>query len=166
MAKLVSLPDTALITVRCAPGVLDTIALPIGLIIPRAPNRFSTAGSHTVLWTGPDDWLVIAGDDSPALLPLLEQAFAGHHAAIVDTSGNRVRFSLSGECARDMLARACALDLDPPHFEAGHCAGTMVARAQAYVLQRTNTPEYEIVVRRSFSTYLRDWFGAAGCDIT
>ena len=165
MAELARLPDTTMITVRCHAAVLDATVLPLGLAFPRAANRFLVSAANTVVWTGPDDWLVIAEDNATGLRSSLEQAFAGHHAAIVDTSGNRVRLALSGDGARDMMARACALDFDPPHFVAGHCAGTMVARAQAYVLQRTPAPVYEIVVRRSLSLYLQDWFAAAGCNV-
>lgn len=165
MAELARLPDATLVTVRCSQTVLEAIAIPGGLTFPLTPNRFSNCGSHTVLWTGPDDWLVIAGDEPTTLLASLEHAFAGHQAAIVETSGNRVRYSLSGGGAREMMARACSLDLDPGHFEVGDCAGTLVARAQAYIMQRMAAPAYEIVVRRSFSNYLQDWFRAAGCSI-
>lgn len=139
--------------------------VPVELAFPRRPNRFAASGFNTVMWAGPDDWLVIAEKAGTELLGSLDRAFAGHNAAIVETSGNRSRFGLAGPGAKEMMARACALDFDAPHFEAGHCSGTLVARAQAYVLQRSADPSYEVIVRRSYAQYLREWFGAAGCKI-
>ena len=164
MADLLRLPDAALIAVRCAPAVLDAVSgsLP-GWSFPREANRFSVIGSRTILWTGPDDWLVVdEAEKLPEMLAALEAAFTGHHAAVVDVSGNRVRLGLSGRRSRETMARACSLDLAPPRFGVGHCAGTIVARAQAFVLQRDDAPSYEILARRSFARYLTGWFASAG----
>ena len=168
MVDLMRLPDAALIAVRCAPAVLDVVDGALSdWPFPRDANRFATVGETTIVWTGPEDWLIIAAaTELSALLTRLEAQFAGHHAAVVDISGNRVRFQLSGSRARAMMARACALDLDPPHFRVGQCAGTVVARTQAFVLQRDDAPTYEILVRRSYARYLSDWFDTAGKGVS
>ena len=162
MVEVTRLADATLITVRCSAAVLDLVDLPMGLAFPRTANRFATAGTTRVLWVGPDDWMIIdARADAPDLLAALESAFAGHDAAVIDVSGNRVRFRVSGADARALMNRACPLDLDPPHFGAGQCAGTLVARAQAFVLQVDDAPCYELLVRRSFAAYLADWLVTA-----
>lgn len=166
MAKLMRLADATLITVRCPAALLDTVGEASGLDFPREANRFVTSGTTTVVWTSPDDWLIIAQEIEPSdLLSSLEAAFTGHHAAVVDMSGNRVRLQLSGHDSRTMMARACALDFDPPYFDVGHCAGTLVTRAQAFVLQRDDAPTYEMLVRRSYAHYLCNWFMTAGCEV-
>ena len=158
MIKVVRLPDAMLITVRCSAATLDEIGERAVVDFPRVANCFNDDGSRQVLWIGPDDWLVIKeGGDEPALLAELEKSFAGHDAAVVETSGNRVRLRIAGPGARDLMARACSLDLDQPHFSPGRCAGTLVARAQAYVLQRDEAPTYDILVRRSLGAYLEHW---------
>lgn len=162
MVEVTRLPDATLITVRCSAAVLDLVDLPLGLAFPRDSNRFTTVGTTQILWVGPDDWMIVdARAEAPDLLAALENAFVGHDAAVIDVSGNRVRFQVSGADARALMNRACALDLDPPHFGAGHCAGTLVARAQAFVLQVDDAPSYELLVRRSFATYLADWLVTA-----
>ena len=162
MVEVRRLPNATLITVRCSAAVLDQADLPAGLIFPRDANRFATVGSSRILWTGPDDWMIVdERDEAPDLLAALEKAFAAHHAAVLDVSGNRVRFLLSGREARGLMNRACALDLDPPHFATGHCAGTLVARTQAFVMQVDDVPSYELLVRRSFAAYLADWLVTA-----
>lgn len=163
MVEIARLPDATLITVRCSAEALAQVGKPAGLAFPHAASRFTMTGSTQALWIGPDDTLVIEeASDGRSLLAALEQAFAGIHAAVVETSGNRVRLRLSGTGARDLMARACSLDLEPPHFAPGHCAGTMMARAQVFLMQRDDDaareePTYDILVRRSLATYLEDW---------
>lgn len=158
MVEIRRLPDTTLITVRCASATLDQVGLPRGLAFPREANRAASSPIADVLWTGPDDWLVIVNKgDGRALLNSLEQAFAGTFSSVVETSGNRVRLRVAGPRARDLMARACSLDLDPTHFLPGHCAGTLLARAQCFLLQRYDAPTYDILVRRSLADYLEAW---------
>jgi sarcosine oxidase subunit gamma len=158
MVEIIRLADATLITVRCAADTLQQIGEPAGLAFPRTPNRFTTTESTQLLWISPDDTLVIEeASDGRALLAELEQAFAGTHAAVVETSGNRVRLRVSGPGGRELMARACSLDLDPPHFVAGHGAGTMIARAQVFLMQRDDEPTYDILVRRSLADYLKAW---------
>ena len=162
MVEVARLPDAMLITVRCAAAGLDLTGLPAGLAFPRQANRFAARGSTRILWIGPDDWMIVdERPETPDLLFALEKAFAGQHAAVIDVSGNRVRFRISGSDARALMQRACALDLDPPHFAVGHCAGTLVARTQALVMQVDDAPSYELLVRRSFAAYLADWLVTA-----
>ena len=162
MVEVTRLPDATLITVRCSAAVFDLVGLPGGLAFPREANRFATVETTKILWVGPDDWMIVdERDEAPDLLAELESAFAGYDAAVIDVSGNRARFRVSGSDARALMNRACALDLDPPHFAAGHCAGTLVARAQAFVMQIDDAPSYELLVRRSFAPYLADWLVTA-----
>lgn len=162
MVEIETLPDGALITVRCSRATLDIVGQPAGLDFPRQANRFLASGPTRTIWISPDDWMISDDrSDSGRMLSVLERAFAGHDAAVVDVSGNRVRLRISGPGALALMNRACSLDLDPPHFATGHCAGTMVARTQAFVLQVADTPLYEIFVRRSFATYLIAWLETA-----
>lgn len=157
MVEVRRLPDTTLVTVRCLTATLDAVTLPTGLAFPRHANRAASSDFADVLWTGPDDWLVIVREgDGHSLLDALVETFAGTDSAVVETSGNRVRLRVSGPGARALMARACSLDLDPPHFLPGHCAGTLVARTQAYVLQQ-DEQTYDLLVRRSFADYLEAW---------
>lgn len=158
MVEIKLLPDATLITVRCSPETLERVGEPAGLTFPREANRFTPDGATRVMRTGPDDWMIVdERADGPNMLAAIEDAFAGEHAAVLDVSGNRVRLSICGPDAHALMARACALDLDAPNFATGHCAGTIVARAQAFVLQTSDAPAYELFVRRSFATYLTDW---------
>ena len=69
---------------------------------PVEPNTTAEVGERTVLWLGPDEWLVLGGRERT--IP--------DAAAAVDVSANRVVFELSGDEAADVLATGCSLDLD------------------------------------------------------
>jgi sarcosine oxidase subunit gamma len=111
---------------------------------PVEPNTTAGVGGATVLWLGPDEWLVLGGTE----------ADVPGAAAAVDVSANRVAFELAGDDATEVLAQGCSLDLD--RFEPGHCAQTLLARAQV-ILHRPDPGTWRILVRPSFAPYLRAW---------
>ncbi len=53
-----------------------------------------------------------------------------------------------------MLAQGCSLDLD--RLAPGGCAQTLLARAQV-LLYRVDAGTFGILVRPSFTPYLREW---------
>jgi heterotetrameric sarcosine oxidase gamma subunit len=111
---------------------------------PTAPNTTAEVGGATVLWLGPDEWLVLGATE----------ADFPDAPAMVDVSANRVAFDLAGAGAADVLAQGCSLDLD--RFEPGRCAQTLLARAQV-ILYRPDADTWRILVRPSFAGYLRAW---------
>jgi sarcosine oxidase subunit gamma len=111
---------------------------------PVEPNTTAEVGGATVLWLGPDEWLVLGateGDFRDA-------------AAAIDVSANRVAFELAADGAADVLAQGCSLDLD--RFEPGGCAQTLLARAQV-ILHRPEPGRWRILVRPSLAPYVRMW---------
>ena len=132
----------------------------LGQPMPPAANAF-TSGEHEVYWLGPDEWLVATGAERVSGLgSALAEALAGFHAAVNDVSGGNVELLVSGVDARTVLAKGCALDLHPREFAPGQCAQTGLGRA-AVLLAAGDSSTYTIVVRRSFSGYLRRWLANA-----
>jgi sarcosine oxidase subunit gamma len=74
----------------------------------------------------------------------------------VDVSHNRVILRVRD---RNALAAGCGLDLDPDRFRPGHCAQTLLARAQ--VILEAQGEEVLVYVRPSFAHYLEVWLGRA-----
>ena len=109
---------------------------------PVEPN--TSAGR--ALWLGPDEWLVIDAreDDFPDA------------AAVVDVSANRVCLELVGDDVEDVLAQGCSLDLHPSVFAPGLCAQTLLAKAQV-ILHRRDAETFRILVRPSYTLYVRAW---------
>jgi sarcosine oxidase subunit gamma len=130
----------------------------LGVSLPLAAGTVATDRDRSVLWLGPDWWLVV---DSPSAGPHLEAglriALAGVHHSVVDVSANRTVLELRGPVARNVLMKGCQLDLHPRRFAAGRCAQTTLGRAQVILHQVADAPAYRIFVRGSFAPYLAEW---------
>jgi sarcosine oxidase subunit gamma len=118
---------------------------------PVEPNTTAEVDGRTVLWLGPDEWLVLGG----------READYPEAAAAVDVSANRVVLELAGDGAAEVLATGCSVDLHQSVFAPGRCAQTLLARAQV-ILLRPELDRWWILVRPSFAPYLRAWLEDAG----
>jgi sarcosine oxidase subunit gamma len=140
------------------PGAQSAADL-IGVELPTTASSYAKNGDTTVIWLGPDEWLVtgtaLAG---PELEARLREAVAPHGGAAVDVSGQRTTLRLSGSHSRDLLAKGCALDLHPQAFAEGTAAETMLGQTGVILLAVNGSgDDYRILVRSSFARYLADW---------
>jgi sarcosine oxidase subunit gamma len=146
------------------PGAAAAAEL-LGVELPAAASTYVKNADTTVIWLGPDEWLVtgtaLAG---PELEARLREAVAPHGGAAVDVSGQRTTLRLRGAHSRDVLAKGTALDLHPRAFGEGTAAQTMLGQAGVILLAVNGTGgDYRILVRSSFARYLADWLlDAAG----
>jgi sarcosine oxidase, subunit gamma len=154
------IPHLAQILLRGDPGDVDFVAAAraaLGFDLPLKANRVATAGDLSVLWLGPDEWLVVGPPDSEdGLAARLNAALKGRHVSVVDVTANRTVLELSGPSARAVLEKACGLDLRPCEFKSGQCAQTNIARTVG-ILELTQSGAWRIYVRGSFAAYLADW---------
>ncbi|MEJ0071560.1 MAG: sarcosine oxidase subunit gamma family protein [Pseudomonadota bacterium] len=104
--------------------------------------------------------------DEAAILTALQATVPRALAATVDVSDSYTTLRLSGPGARDLLAQACPLDLHPRCFAAGHCARSVLAKADILLHQRDDTPSFDIHVRWSHAAYLWEWLATAAADAT
>ena len=117
----------------------------------------------TMLWLGPDEWLVVTPDRRLARIERsLRDALDGQHAALTDLSHSRTVLALSGPDARAVLAKGCPLDLHPREFAPGRCAQSRLAKLQVLIHQTDAAPTFEIYVNRSFAPYAWTWLEDAG----
>jgi sarcosine oxidase subunit gamma len=139
-----------------SPQFFDACAAVLGVRPPTAPNTVAIAGQCSVLWLGPDEWLVL---DFPGIARLRD-ALAGIHSAVVDVSASRKTIVLAGEDSEALLAKAATLDFSPQGFPVGTCAQTNIARTQG-IIERRGAHEFRLFVRASFAPYLQAWFDDA-----
>jgi sarcosine oxidase subunit gamma len=141
--------------VRCAEEDAARLGFPVG------PNTVAGDMARGALWLGPDEWLVVAAPGDPApMVHELEAALAGRHHAVVDVSANRAVIELRGPGRLELLASACALDLDPAGgWIPGVCAQTLFARAQVILQELPDATR--LFVRPSFADYVVDRLLAA-----
>ena len=159
--RLAELPFLAQVNLRLDPkgAAADAVGLVLGLSLPLEPNTVVRAGELTVLWLGPDEWLVVGPPDTQRDVEQRIRAAAGdEHVAVTDVSAQRTTLLVSGAHARELLAHGCPLDLHPRAFGPGRCAQTTLARAQVVLVARDEPGAgFWVLVRSSFAGYLTDW---------
>ena len=131
----------------------------LGGSLPRTPNTAAaTINGWTLLWLGPDEWLVTGpAGDGAGLEEALQARLDGHHHALTGVSSMYATLAFSGPRAREVLMKGCRLDLHPRAFGPGTCIQTSLARGHVILHQTDDAPTYEITVRNSFSVYLAAW---------
>jgi len=161
-------PPLAMVNLRVAPGsgAARRVADALGAPLPGA-NAVAPASPGAVLWLGPDEFLVVAGDGAaPGVVALLTEALGGDRGSVVDVSAARAGVDLAGPRAAELLAKGCSVDLHPRAFPAGRCAQTLLSRANV-VLWHLGEPlrdgGFRVLTGGSFAGYLADWLvDAAG----
>ncbi|EST35537.1 sarcosine oxidase subunit gamma [Streptomyces roseochromogenus] len=152
-------PFLTMVNLRVDPasGAADRIEKTLGAPLPRLCGHTSASGPHTVVWLGPDEWLVLSQADGTAVTAELRQALATDPGSVVDVSANRTTLELSGPAARQVLEKGCPLDLHPRAFGPGRAVSTTVGPVPVLLWQVDDRPAYRLFPRSSFAVYLAHW---------
>ncbi|MGP3990139.1 sarcosine oxidase subunit gamma [Streptomyces sp. 3N207] len=152
-------PFLTMVNLRVAPAseAADRIEKTLAAPLPRQCGHTTASGSHTVLWLGPDEWLVLSHADGPAVAAELREALEGDPGSVVDVSANRTTLELSGQAARQVLEKGCPLDLHPRAFGPGQAVSTTVGPVAVLLWQVDDVPTYRLFPRSSFADYLARW---------
>ena len=139
----------------------------LDMLLPTEACSSATQNSVTVLWLGPDQWLVTCpASDTVFFISTLREALGDIHCALTDVTDGRVALRLAGPNARDVLEKGCPLDLHPRAFPAGRCAQSLLAKASVLIHLALDDPQagasFDLHVARSFSHYLFAWLEDAG----
>jgi sarcosine oxidase, subunit gamma len=146
-------------------GFTAAVAGVLGCDLPTTPNRTSAGGGLTVLWLGPDEWLIVGSPGrEQALVVELRKALAGQHTAVVDVTEARTVLIVSGAKARDTLQKGTPIDLHPSAFHTGQCAQTGLSKANVILHQVADDPRYDVYVLNSFADYLWNWLERAAAE--
>ncbi|MCG0283553.1 sarcosine oxidase subunit gamma [Streptomyces sp. PSAA01] len=129
----------------------------LGAPLPRQCGHTTASDAHTVLWLGPDEWLVLSQADGTAVVAELGAALGADPGSVVDVSANRTTLELSGPAARQVLEKGCPLDLHPRAFGPGHAVSTTVGPVAVLLWQVDGAPTYRLFPRSSFAGYLARW---------
>ena len=156
--RITVLPASLQLNLRVdtARAPLDAVEEAIGAPLPGALSSVTTALGISVVWLGPDEWLV----SDPARSATLERrlrAAVGDAGAVVNQSGQRLSLLLDGD-ARGLLAKGTGLDLDPRVFPEGAAVQGLLAQSAAIFVSRSaDGSKVELIVRTSFARYVADW---------
>lgn len=128
----------------------------LGVELPAKP-RIASIGTVAALWSGPDQWLLMAeGAGAGDLAERCRRAFEGIGASI-DQSDSRVHLSLGGPNVRDALAKLIGIDIDARVFPVGEAAMTVIAHIPVHVWRRPDAGShaaFEIAGPQSFAASL------------
>ncbi|TGP18854.1 MULTISPECIES: sarcosine oxidase subunit gamma family protein [unclassified Mesorhizobium] len=95
-----------------------------GIEPPRAPGA-AVARNATLIWSGPDQFIVFSARQPDGQFAKVSKAFAGI-ASLSDQSDGRCLIRIGGPRARQALAKFCSLDLDDKAFPLGAAATTSI----------------------------------------
>jgi sarcosine oxidase, subunit gamma len=126
-------------------------------------------GPRASLWLGPDEYLLWESPrpSDATGFTVLAAALQGHACSLVDVSQRQVAWELFGPSVLDILAGACALDLDLGSFPVGMCTRTVLGKADV-LLWRRGSDVFHLEAWRSFAPYVVDLLTeiAAGYELS
>ena len=132
----------------------------LGVALPIQANTFIENNGDTILWLGPNEWLIVTPQENTvALVSKLEQALGSTFSAVNDVSGGSTMIEISGEKAQALLLKGCPIDLHHSVFSSGQCAQTVIAKTNMTLWSSEADRKliYTLIVRRSFADYLGLW---------
>lgn len=128
-----------------------------------ARRRASLGGARRLLWMAPDEALIVLShDDVAAALATLADALGGTHHLILDVSDARALLRLTGDGAREVLAKGAPVDLARGVFGVGDLRRTHMGQVAAAFWQAAEDPDiFELICFRSVAGYVFDWLVAS-----
>ena len=127
----------------------------VGTDLPVESNTVNTAGNRSIIWLGPDEWMIIGENGSADTIMAAVNLPEAGHIATVEVSDALGMISLSGPHARDVLAKHCAIDFHPSAFTDGMAAQSFMAHA-GVTITCNGDDSFVIIGRSSFMPYLLD----------
>lgn len=147
------LPPMARFVFRGDEQAREKVGQALGVTFP-VSLRANTTNDISVLWQGPDEFLVLGNEDKKSSLTApIESACRDLLHALVDVSHRNVGFVLEGPDVELLLATAIQLDLSLPHFPIGMTTRTLFAKADI-TLWRQAAERFHVEVWRSFLPYV------------
>ena len=163
-------PGRACINVRgdgSDPRFLRAVAGAADVSPPLAPCTSVSGLLASMLWLGPDEWLLVSETQAAAeLAGSLGRALAGLHAAVTDVSDGFIVYALRGSNASVVLAKGCPIDLHPRRFAPARCARSLLAKVPVLIHLRADEPVFELYVARSYADYAWTWLLTAAREFS
>lgn len=148
--RLTPAPAASRVALRAPAASLKALSSALSVSIPDTPKTSGRKSGRSVLWLGPDEWLVI-DEDGADLMALLSGVSLLHSAT--DVSHRNVGIIVSGPGAEATLSGGCPQDLSIGTFPVGACSRTLFGKAEV-VFFRTEEDTFRIECWRSFSDYV------------
>lgn len=135
-------------------GFARVVAEVTGLALPTSPKVISTAPQGVLVWTSPDEWLLITSRArARQWMAALDGRFAeeGLFAQTVDSSGGLTSALLAGPQHITVLRHLGVYDFET--IQPGQAVSTVLGKATVQILKLEDDAVF-LVFRRSFADYL------------
>lgn len=148
-----------------AVDVVDAVAAAAGCTLSDRPNRRTGADPYAI-WLAPDKRLLVSeAADRKEILHALAVALSGRFAGASDVTDGLVVLELGGGRVADLMAMACALDLDPRGFGADHSARTLFADIPVILYRWGNAGGYRLHADAGLIGHLWSWLDQAAAAV-
>lgn len=139
-------------------AVLAELDQCLSIELPRKPNTASGADPRAI-GLAPGEWMIV-GSTVPgdAVLATAAGASVAH---VADLGEGRVRYAVAGPRARDLIAKACPIDLHPRAFWPGRAAQSVLAQVFVLIDQPSDESVFHIYADASYAQHLDLWFADA-----
>jgi sarcosine oxidase subunit gamma len=124
------------------------------------PGRSVGSGARCLLGMGLARWWVVEEEPAATGLAACAEAFT----IVADASDGWARLRIGGPAVLDLLAKGCALDLDPRAFPAGACAFTAFAHVHALLHRAEREAHFDLYCGTSLARSLREWLAEAAAE--
>lgn len=164
---ITELTGLGLATVACRKGQAAALSAAVrnayGVDLP-ASSRVAQGAAVRFIGYGPGQWLAVSEAlANEALASELAAKLQGL-ASVSDQSGGRTVLRVSGNRARDVLAKGLPIDLDPRAFPLGSAATSAISHIGVQLWQADDTRSYDIAIFRSLSESFWRWLTASAAE--
>ncbi len=144
-------------------GFAEAVHKVSGLAVP-GQREVVRGGGKVLIWMSPDELLlVLPHEAAEAEVAALDKALSGSHALVVNVSDARAVFDVSGDQARDVLAKLFPVDLSVEVFGMGAVRRSRMAQIPA-ALWMEEAQVFRIVCFRSVAQYAFDVLSVAAAS--
>ncbi len=126
------LPPAERISLRAPAGSVAALSKALGAKLPTKPKTSATSGGRTMLWLGPDEWLVIDEDGKD---PLADCAKVKELHSAVGISHRNVAMAVTGPNCEATISSGCPQDLSLVAFPVGACSRTILGKSEIVLLR-------------------------------
>ena len=144
-------PPADRMILRVSQKHLNAVSGALGTALPRKPKTSASKKGLSMLWLGPDEWLILTeagGDPASKLVSLSSADFSA-----VDVSHRNTAIMLNGPGVEATLAAGCPQNLSIDAFPPGACSRTILGKAEI-ILYRQSSHSFRVECWRSFADYV------------